>query len=212
MSCTRSIWLLACVLLAGCGAASEGGVTGTGISAISGNIAVVSDSSGANMLLGARPTMLSTAGAPATPSGAVRQSQNPGDLAVSHSRHHRRVPRRVGDDGRWRCVPARRRVLRRPHTGVHQRADRRRDRSARSGDSVRLADGAREHRDPHQCTGRGTSAARAVRQLDVFGRVDMVECAEDGSGTVLLTDNGRPARQFMVVLDEDGITIPADRR
>jgi hypothetical protein len=40
----------------------------------------------------------------------------------------------------------------------------------------------------------------------------MVECAEDGSGTVLLTDNGRPARQFMVVLDEDGITIPADRR
>ena len=34
---------------------------------------------------------------------------------------------------------------------------------------------------------------RAVRQFDVFGRVDLVECDRDGSGTVLLTDDGRAA-------------------
>jgi hypothetical protein len=42
---------------------------------------------------------------------------------------------------------------------------------------------------------------RAVRQLDIFGRADLVECAADDTGVLLLVDGGRPARQFMVRLD-----------
>ena len=41
----------------------------------------------------------------------------------------------------------------------------------------------------------------AVRQLDVFGRLDLVECSADGSGTLLVSDDGRPPRQFMVAPD-----------
>jgi len=44
---------------------------------------------------------------------------------------------------------------------------------------------------------------RAVRQLDVFGRLDMTECAGDGTGTVLVSDSGRPARQFLATLTAD---------
>lgn len=39
----------------------------------------------------------------------------------------------------------------------------------------------------------------AVRQLDVVGHVDLVECGRDG-GTMLVTDNAAPPRQFMVAL------------
>jgi hypothetical protein len=39
-----------------------------------------------------------------------------------------------------------------------------------------------------------------VRQFDVFGHVDVVECTADGSATLLLTDDGRSRRQFMIAL------------
>jgi hypothetical protein len=36
-----------------------------------------------------------------------------------------------------------------------------------------------------------------VRQFDVFGRADMVDCNADGTGIVLVTDQGRPPRQVL---------------
>jgi hypothetical protein len=204
MSCTRSIWLLACVLLAGCGAASEGGVTGTGISAISGNIAVVSDSSGANMLLGARPTMLSTAGAPATPpSGAVRQSQNqvtlPFPIRVTIAEFPD-VTAMTDDGGAFQLDGEFSGDLTLVFTNAQTGAE--------IGPlALEIPSGSQTVLENIEIRTNAPVAERvqprAVRQFDVFGHVDMVECAEDGSGTVLLTDNGRPARQFMVVLDED---------
>ncbi|MGD9762722.1 MAG: hypothetical protein AB7V27_03295 [Candidatus Binatia bacterium] len=40
----------------------------------------------------------------------------------------------------------------------------------------------------------------AVRQLDVFGRLDMVECEGAGAGTVLISDDSAPPHQFLIVL------------
>jgi hypothetical protein len=203
MSCTRSIWLLACVLLAGCGAASEGGVTGTGISAISGNIAVVSDSSAANMLLGARPTMLSTAGAPATRLGAVRQSQNqvtlPFPIRVTIAEFPD-VTAMTDDGGAFQLDGEFSGDLTLVFTNAQTGAE--------IGPlALEIPSGSQTVLENIEIRTNAPVAERvqprAVRQFDVFGHVDMVECAEDGSGTVLLTDNGRPARQFMVVLDED---------
>jgi hypothetical protein len=41
---------------------------------------------------------------------------------------------------------------------------------------------------------------RAVRQFDVFGSVDLIECSADGTGVVMLTDHGTPPRQFLARL------------
>ena len=43
---------------------------------------------------------------------------------------------------------------------------------------------------------------RAVRQLDVGGRLDMAECSGDG-GTILVSDGAVPPRQFLVTLTAD---------
>lgn len=41
---------------------------------------------------------------------------------------------------------------------------------------------------------------RALRQLDVAGHLELVECDGEGGGTLLVADAGRPARQFLVTL------------
>jgi len=50
----------------------------------------------------------------------------------------------------------------------------------------------------------------AVRLFDLFGRVDMVECAADGTGMLLVTDDGRPPRQFMMLLTADTDIVTPD--
>ncbi|MEO8603748.1 MAG: hypothetical protein ABI629_14335 [bacterium] len=51
---------------------------------------------------------------------------------------------------------------------------------------------------------------RAVRQLDVFGRADLIECAADGSGTLLVSDDGRPPRQYLAMLTADTVILDRD--
>ena len=51
---------------------------------------------------------------------------------------------------------------------------------------------------------------RAVLQFDVFARVDFVECRADGTGTLLITDDARRPRQYMVALVEDTDIVSAD--
>lgn len=49
----------------------------------------------------------------------------------------------------------------------------------------------------------------AVRQLDVVGRIDLVECAGDG-GTLLVRDAASPPRQFLVALGPDTEMLARD--
>lgn len=50
----------------------------------------------------------------------------------------------------------------------------------------------------------------AVRQFGVFGRVETIECAEDGAGTLLVSDHGRPARQYLVTLTDETVITARD--
>jgi hypothetical protein len=50
----------------------------------------------------------------------------------------------------------------------------------------------------------------AVRQLDVFGRLDLVDCAAGEAGLLLVSDDGRPRRQFMVRLTADTVIARRD--
>ncbi len=50
----------------------------------------------------------------------------------------------------------------------------------------------------------------AVRQLDFFGRIDVVECGAQGEGVLLVSDDARPPRQFMIVLAVDTEIIARD--
>jgi hypothetical protein len=54
----------------------------------------------------------------------------------------------------------------------------------------------------------------AVRQFDVFAHVDMIDCAADGTGSFVVVDDGRPPRQFLVrvtaetmIATRDGSTL-----
>ena len=49
---------------------------------------------------------------------------------------------------------------------------------------------------------------RAVRQFDIGGRIDLVECGTDG--TLLVTDGARPARQFLIALTADTEIVSGD--
>jgi hypothetical protein len=51
---------------------------------------------------------------------------------------------------------------------------------------------------------------RAIRQLDVFGRLDMADCGADGSGTLLVIDDGRPPRQFLARLTTETVIARPD--
>ncbi|MGH7787314.1 MAG: hypothetical protein ACRERC_10640 [Candidatus Binatia bacterium] len=47
----------------------------------------------------------------------------------------------------------------------------------------------------------------AVRQRDVFGRIDVVDCS---AGVLLVSDDGRPPRQFMVRVTADTVIVRRD--
>lgn len=176
MTIARGVCLLALAVLAACGAASEGGVTGTGISAISGNVSAVrelgalgqdaalpfpihvaiaefpaldttTDEAGAFQLRGAFSGAITLRFSNADDRGAI------GELALEIPLGSQTVLENI---------------------------------------EIRTAAPPPERVQP-----------QAVLQFDAFGRVDVVECAADGSGVLLLTDQGRPSRQFMASLTAD---------
>jgi hypothetical protein len=176
MSPGRLIALLACSVLVGCGAASEGGVTGTGISAISGNIAAVHEQIAAHLDVTLpfpiRVTIAGVSGIESTTDGEGAfqlAGQFSGEITLLFTN---------ADDGA-EIGPL---VLEVPAGSQ----------TVLENIEIRIAAPLPERVRP-----------QAVRQFDVFGRADLVECQRDGRGTVLLTDDGRPPRQFMISLATD---------
>lgn len=165
--------LLACVALLGC-ASSEGGVTGTGVSAVSGNIVLVSDQSDASVTL-PFPVRVTIAEAPGiestTDADGVFQLSGAfsGAITLQFANAIEGVP--IG-----------------PLT-------------------LEVPVGSQTILENIVIRTTGPEAERvqpqAVRQFDVFGRVDMVDCDADGTGVVLVTDQGRPPRQVLVRLTPD---------
>jgi hypothetical protein len=169
MTWRRSIWLLACAALVGC-AASEGGVTGTGITAISGNVTAVQKSLASETL--PFPIRVTVAGLPGVES--TTDADGVFQLAGEFSGAVELVFSNA-DDGD-EIGPLALEVPAGSQTVLENI-------------EIRTAAPPAERVQP-----------RAVRQFDVFGRADLVECSEDGTGTALLTDEGRPPRQFMLSL------------
>lgn len=172
-------WLLLCTALLGCGAASEGGVTGTGISAsVTGNISLVSDAASAALpfpilvSIDAFPGIESTTDAEGT--FALRGPFS-GAITLQFANALSGAP--IGPLALE--VPA----------GSE---------TVLENIEIRTAAPLAERVRPN-----------AVRQFDVFGHLDLVECRDDGTGVLLVSDDGRPPRQFMVQLSPD--TILADR-
>jgi hypothetical protein len=176
MSLARLISLLACTVLVGCGAASEGGVTGTGISAISGNVAAVTEEITAQLGVTLPfPIRVAVAGLPGLE--GITDTEGAFQLAGRFSGEITLLFTNA-DDG-TEIGPL---VLEVPAGSQ----------TVLENIEIRTAAPLSERVRP-----------QAVRQFDVFGRADLVECEGDGSGTVLLTDDGRPPRQFMISLTVD---------
>jgi len=177
--------LLACVAaLVGC-ASSEGGVTGTGVSAISGNVVMVS-AQGAEPAPLPFPVRVSVAEFPA-------------------------IADTTDANGSFRLSGA--------FSGsiTLQFADAA-DGTSIGPLSVELPAGAQMVLENIEIDTSAPPPDRvqpqAVRLFDVFGRVDAVECGDDGTGTILLTDAGRPPRQVMVsitaateIASRDGVPL-----
>jgi hypothetical protein len=172
----RLLRLAALLLLAAIAGCAEGGVTGTGIASVSGNIVQISDMAAVTAALpfAVRVTVEQQPSATATTdadgtftvrggfSGAVTLQFSNADDGSPIGPLSLEVP--VGSSTVLENIEIR--------TGAP------------------LAERVRP---------------RAVRQLDVFGRLDMIECADDGTGTVLVSDAGRPSRQFLATLTADTI-------
>ena len=172
----RPLWLLACAVLVGCGSiSSEGGVTGTGISAISGNVIMVNE----------------------------QQAQQSDTLPFAIRVTIDEFPNITGStdaDGTFQLDGA--------FSGAATLRFARADDGSEIGPlRLEVPDGSQtllENIEIHLGDPLPERVRpRAVRQFDVFGRTDMVDCNADGSGTVLLTDVGRPPRQFMATLTVD---------
>jgi hypothetical protein len=170
----RLLWLLACVALAGC--ASEGGVTGTGVSAISGNVVLVSaQSAPAAAPILPFPIRVTIAEFPgiADTTDADGTFQLEGAFAGAVTLQFANAADGAEIGPLPLEVPAGSQTVL-ENIEIHT--------TAPPPDRVRPA---------------------AVRLFDVFGRVDLVECNADGTGTLLVTDDGRPPRQFMMSLTAD---------
>jgi len=172
VSATRRIWLLACLVLIGC-ASSEGGVTGTGVSAISGNIVQVSDQTPGGAAL-PFPIRISIIEAPeistTTDDGTFELNGNfSGSLTLDFA--NAMDGTEIGPLALE--VPAGSQTV---LENIEIRLD------APRADRVR---------------------PQAVRQFDVFGRIDMVECNDEGGGTLLIGVDGRPRRQVLATLIAD---------
>jgi len=174
MRVRRPIWLLACAVFVGC-ASSEGGVTGTGISAVSGNVVMVSDQqappSSAALPFAIHVTIDEFP-------GITGSTDADGTFQLDGAFSGTVTLRFAKDDG-TELGPL---PLEIP------------DGSQTVAENIEIHLG-----DPLPDRVR----PQAVRQFDVFGRADLVECNADGSGTVLLTDVGLAPRQFMVTLTAD---------
>ena len=172
--------LLSCALIAGC--ASEGGVTGTGISAsVTGNIAVVSDAPevAAELPFPIRVSLAevpSIAGTTDAQGAFVLAGTFSGALTLEFTNAATGAP--VG--------PL---VIDVPPGSATVLENIEIDFAAPLNQRVRPG---------------------AVRQFDVFGRIDMVECDADGSGTLLLLDDGPPVRQRLVRLTPDTDVAASD--
>ena len=171
----RSIWLLACAALAAC-ASSEGGVTGTGLTAISGNITVVREESVSGrddalpfpirVTIAEFPDITSTTDA----EGIFQLS---GEFAGAVTLRFSNAT----DGAEIGPLPI----------------------EVPAGSQTVL-----ENIEIHTAAPPPERVQpQAVRQFDVFGHADLIECDVDGSGTLLLSDDGRPPRQFMVALTAD---------
>jgi hypothetical protein len=184
MRLAGSLWLLTCIALAACGGlSSEGGVTGTGISAISGNIAAVREQdAAAHELTLPFPIRVTIAEFPAiediTDAEGIFQLDGAfsGALTLQFS-------------------------------------------NAENGDeigplSLEVPAGSQAVLENIEITTAAPPSERvrprAVRLFDVFGRADVIECNADGSATLLLTDDGRPPRQFMIALTAETEIVRRD--
>jgi hypothetical protein len=170
-----TLWLLACLVAVGC-ASSEGGVTGTGITAISGNIVLVSnqaapDGSGALPF----PIRVSIAEVPGIDSttDADGTFQLSGDFSGSLTLQFANANDGTSLGPLALEIPVGSQTVL-ENIEIHT--------DASPADRVQPA---------------------AVRQFDVVGRVDMIECSGDGSGVALITDGNRPGRQLLVNLTPD---------
>src|SRR5262249_15270271 len=163
------IWFLAVAALIGC-AASEGGVTGTGVSAVSGNIVSISDQ-GTGSGTGALPfpIRVSIAEVPGIDSttDADGTFQLSGDFARSLTLE---CPN--ANDG--------------PPLGPLPREVPAGSQTVLENIQIDTAAPLAERVQPS-----------AVRQFDITGRIDMVDCTDNDSGAVLITLSSRPNRQLL---------------
>ncbi len=165
--------LLACLCAAALvGCASEGGVTGTGVAAsVSGNVVVVSAAASAAEAL---PFAIRVSVAEAPAVSAVTDAAGTFVLAGAFSGAVTLQFVRADDGAELGPLD-----LEVPSGSATLLENIVIDTGAPLGERVRPG---------------------AVRQLDAFGRLAMLECAADGSGTILLVDDARPPRQFLVRL------------
>ena len=168
------LWLLACVALAACGGlSSEGGVTGTGISAISGNIVAVREQdAGTDDFTLPFPVRVTIAEFPAIEGTTDTEGtfQLGGEFSGAITLQFSNAENGAEIGPLALEVPAGSQTVL---------------------ENIEITTAA-----PPPARVR----PRAVRQFDVFGHADVIECAADGSATLLLTDDGRSPRQFMIAL------------
>ena len=168
----RLLWPLLAILLAAC-ASSEGGVVGSGISAVTGNVVIVADSTGSSSQDGL-PFALQVAldGAP----NVVTTTDADGNFSLS-GHFAGAITLRFADSrsgaelGRFALeVPV-------GSTTVLENIEIRPDDPA-----------------PTRVT------PEVVKQFDAFGRIQTADCGPDGSGELLIVDESEAARtrQFLV--------------
>lgn len=172
MSVMRRIWLLACVALLGC-ASSEGGVTGTGVTAISGNIVQVSDQAPEAAAL-PFPIRISIVEAP-----GISTTTEDGTFELSGSFSGSLTLNFANAIDGTEIGPLPLEIPAGSQT-VLENIEIRLD--APVVDRVR---------------------PQAVRQFDVFGRVDMVECNDEGGGVLLIGVDGKARLQVLATLTTD---------
>jgi len=177
MNWTRLAVLLACMPWLGC--ASEGGIAGTGASAVSGNITLVSEQTTAQDAALPFPIRVSISEFPDIESvtDAAGRFALRGDFAGAVTLQFANADSGAEIGPLALEIPAGSQTL---LENIEIRLN------APRPERVRPA---------------------AVRQLDVFGRLDLVDC---GAGVLLVSDDGRPPRQFMVRLTADTVIARRD--
>ena len=170
MSVQRRVWLLACAALVGC-ASSEGGVTGTGVSAISGNIVLVSDQQAPAAAALPFPIRVSIVEAP-----EVETTTEDGTFELMGSFSGAVTLDFANATDGTQIGPLALEIPAGSQTVLENI-------------EIHLAAPPDERLQP-----------RAVRQFDVFGRVDQIECNADGSGLAQILVDSAQRHQILVTL------------